>query len=490
MEPHVLISGAGPTGLLLAADLARRGVPFRIVEKSPQPSQLSRAIAVHARTLEILRDLGCATDLCERGIPLRRVRFFRKGEVMVDVDFGQLDTAFPYLLCVHQTETEAVLAATVQRHGGQIERGVRYAAMTQDEGGVTSTVVHPDGREEQIRSAWLVGCDGSHSQVRKDAGLEFSGAAFAEDLWLVDCRLTDPGVPRDGLSSFFAPSGFMACFPMKGDRVRLLCTAPQEAEDGYEPVVEDLRAVWNDRSHFGGELIDDIWTARFKIHARQVSTYRNGRVLVAGDAAHIHSPVGGQGMNTGLQDAHNLGWKLAHAYHGGADLIDSYVSERHALGQRLLLGTDIATRIGTWRNPILRAIRDATARLGSTLAPVQQVALRGLAELDVNYRGSAIVGGSRKFITGLRPGDRAPDLEGRISGLTWTVLLVGGSASFADLAARVQARFENVSIHFQSSGTEGIFVIRPDLYVGWRGRPEDGDALLAHLGGHIDPSLS
>lgn len=480
MEPHVLIAGAGPTGLLLAADLARRGVPFRLAEKSAQPSKLSRAIVVHARTLEILRDFGVADELVSRGLPLQRVRFFRSGKQMVNIDFGQLETAFPFLLCVHQTETENVLSRLVERLNGRIDRGVSFSSMTQNDDGVTSVITHSDGREETVRSQWLVGCDGAHSQVRKAAGLEFSGAHFAEDLWLVDCRIT-ADVPRDGLTSFFAKSGFLACFPMAKGRVRLICTAPADTEEGYEPNFADLQDVWRDRSHFEGDLVDAVWIARFKIHARQVKHYRSGRVLVAGDAAHIHSPVGGQGMNTGLQDAHNLGWKLARAYHGGRDLLDSYEAERHALGQRLLLGTDIATRIGTWRNPLLRSIRDATAWLGSGVAPIQHVALRGVAELDVNYRSSDIVGSSRHFHSGLRPGDRVPDIPGRITGLAPNLLLVGEHEGFDELADLIYRRFPAILVRQETRGDPGIYLIRPDLYVWWRGGVNDAAALVAHL---------
>jgi len=479
-DPSVLVSGAGPTGLLLAADLSRRGVPFRIVDAAPAPSPLSRAIVVHARTLEILRDFGAADELVSRGVPLSRVRMFRGSAPILDVDFSQLDTPFPYLLCVHQTETEQVLANLVEGLGGQIERGVRYTGMSQDADGVNSRLEHADGREEWVRSRWLVGCDGAHSQVRKDGGFAFSGAAYAEDLWLVDCRL-DCDYPSDGLTSFFAPSGFLACFPMAHDRVRLICTAPPEYRDGHEPTLADLQRAWDDRTELGGALADAVWVARFKIHARQVKRYRNGRVLLAGDAAHIHSPVGGQGMNTGLQDAHNLGWRLAQLHRGGRDTLDVYSDERHAVGQRLLRGTDIATKVGTWRNPVLRKIRDTAARIGASIPALQHLVLRGVAELDVHYRGSAGVGGSRTFLTGLRPGDRFPDPQGGLSGETRSLVLVGPRAHFDDLVGVVSGLAEPIAIHYRGEGPQGIYLIRPDLYVGWRGQIDDGPALLKHL---------
>jgi len=543
----VLVVGAGPTGLMLGCELLRHGLRARVVDKATAPSPLSKAIVVHARSLEVLEPLGVADELVARGLQVSRVQLYGDGKLVTSASFEELDTRYPFLLSIPQCDTEAVLAARFEALGGRIERGVEVTALTQDDDGVSVTLGSA-GAEEAVRAAWVIGCDGAHSKVRKEIGLDFHGDAFDEPFMLADVRVAWK-VGHDAVTTFFAASGLAACFPMPDERWRIIMTAPPGDDP---PTREDIEAALRERSGQACEVSDPRWLARFRIHARQVDRYRVGRVLLAGDAAHIHSPVGGQGMNTGLQDAHNLAWKLALVATGNADdrLLDSYHSERHGIGEGLLRATDYATRVATLKSPVARVLRNAVAGFLTSLEVVQARLVRTTAELTLNYKGSPIVGEYTRSVLGARvgrdaaeetptvrawrhfalapgPGERAPDAHvvsahgpGRLMQLMdhrHLLLLFDGRAAtlegyqrLATIAQAVQRRFADViAVHVVVPGAERpaaldwsgsvlhdvdgdleerygaqaecLYLLRPDLYVGFRSQPADEEALLAHL---------
>jgi 2-polyprenyl-6-methoxyphenol hydroxylase-like FAD-dependent oxidoreductase len=531
----VLVIGAGPTGLTLAAELLRRGASVRIVDKLGAPSQLSKAIGVHARTLEILEPLGATAELLERGVKLGGVSVFAGDKTLVDARLDELDTRFPFLLALSQADTEAILTRRLEALGGRVDRGLDLVGLEQNDEQVTA-LLRSARRDTSVTARWIVGCDGAHSSVRRLLGIDFAGKGYDDHFLLGDVQV-DGDLARDRVTTFFHAEGAAAFFPIPDDRVRVMTS---NAGEGADPSLADLQAAVDLRTGKKLRLHDDRWRTRFQIHCRQVPRYRDRRAFLAGDAAHIHSPVGGQGMNTGIQDAHNLAWKLAlvAAGKGGPKLLDSYDVERHGVGAAVLRATDVATRFAMIRAPIARAIRDSLARFLSSLELVQQRLARNAAEIDLSYRGSPIIaesrtsllrarlgpdtaaeepsfGAWRAFAAAPAAGERAPDRPA-VDDKKHTVLLFDGRAQTPDgytnlsrIAKDVHARFGELACvkvvvaagvvppgvadadvlhdddgeleHRYGAHAECAYVIRPDLYIGFRCQPADDAQLIAHL---------
>lgn len=548
----VLVVGAGPTGLTMACEALRRGLSVRIIDSKAGPSTTSKAIVVHARTLEIFEDVGIADALIERGLELRGVTMWAGGEVIVTAEFDDLDTRFHYLLSIAQSETESVLLERLEALGGKVEWETQLIGFRQDGTGATARV--KKAGDETIRAAWLVGCDGAHSAVRRALELELEGTTYEEHFLLADVAIRWD-TRDDRISTWFAEDGMWACFPMKGGRWRVIASAPSSDAAELPPTLEDLQVIFDRRTGSGGVLSDSTWLARFRIHCRQVARYRDDRVFLAGDAAHVHSPAGGQGMNAGIQDAHNLAWKLALVQRGDArgKLLDSYETERHAVGRAILRGTDFATKVGTFKNPVARAARNEAARYLSGFEFVQQRIKSELSELGTSYESSPIVsedrlsmlsarlgsaaggetptlGSMRDFEAGPKAGSRAPDgkvtvagsggtkrLAEVIDGRVHTLLLFDGKSDSDDgydrllaieaavrekwgelvrtfvvtpRAARPSQVPESIPVLLDPDGdlekryaaaTECVYLIRPDLYVGYRSQPADQTKLITYL---------
>src|SRR5208282_1052156 len=300
------------------------------------------------------------------------------------------------------------------------ERSVELVGLAQTADAITVTLKHSDDREEQCRAEYLIGCDGAHSAVRHALNLGFDGAEYEENFALADIRI-DSSMPDDEICGFASEKGLVFFFPITHGRYRMIADVDAERPGG-EPKLEDLQKIVDEQCHIPARLHDPKWMAYFKIHRRQASAYRAGRAFLAGDAAHIHSPAGGQGMNTGLQDAYNLAWKLALTMKGLAKpaLLDSYGAERHAVGRAVLKFSDTMTRVMELRNPVAASIRNRLAPVLSGSDMFRDAATRRVAELEINYRESPIVG---EYHEGLfaslasfggtpRAGDRALDAEG------------------------------------------------------------------------------
>ena len=405
----VLVVGAGPTGLMAAAELIRHGCSVRLIDRLREPDPHSRALAIHARSLEILDDLDVADELIARGIRCKGVAIYANGSAIVRVSLEDLETRFPYVLILPQSESELVLANRLTALGGTIDRGVELVGYEQRDDGVVAQLRSATG-DETVRASWLVGCDGAHSTVRKLAGLEFRGSAYDEQFLLGDVAI-EWDTPSDQVTTFFGTSGVAVCFPLPGNRWRVvMTTAPGDTSEG-PPTPESLQTILAERSGLALRLSEPGWLSRFRIHARQVARYRVERVFLAGDAAHIHSPFGGQGMNTGMQDAHNLAWKLALVQRGGAhaSLLDSYHVERHPIATQILRGTDAMTRVATLRHPVARAVRNQMARFFSSFDVFRERMARNVAELTIDYRKSPIVDEHRDSVLLARIGNDAND---------------------------------------------------------------------------------
>jgi 2-polyprenyl-6-methoxyphenol hydroxylase-like FAD-dependent oxidoreductase len=396
----VLVVGAGPTGLMAACELRRHGLSVRIVDASPEPTKLSKAIAVHARSLEIFDDLGLVDELIDAGTKIGGITVSAAGETLVSAELGDLPTRYAYVLCVAQSETEAVLARRLEKHGVRVERESKLVSFRQDGTGVTATLATKNG-EEKVRAAWLVGADGAHSAVRKQLEIPFEGSTYEERFLLADVAI-EGHLRDDRFTIFFAEDGVLALFPMRDKRFRVIAlVAENHGEDA--PTLDEIGTIVARRSGLPVKVSDARWLAQFRVHCRQVARYRDDRVFLAGDAAHIHSPVGGQGMNTGLHDAHNLAWKLALVHRGDARdlLLDSYEHERHAIGAAILRDTDAATRAITLRHPVAQSVRNQVARFASSFDAIRSRVVAQTAELGVGYESSPIV---REDTTGLLDG--------------------------------------------------------------------------------------
>lgn len=489
-DVDVLVVGAGPTGLMLAGELLRHGLTVRCIDLTKGPCTESRAIVVHARTLEILDDLGVGDTFVESGKKLVGATMWAAGEAIVRADFDELDTKHPYLLSISQAKTEALLAKLLEERGGKVERETELVTFRQDGTGVTATL-RKGGKEETCRAGWIVGCDGCRSVVRKTLDIPFVGATYDDRFLLADVTI-DWDVRDDRISAYFGEDGLVACFPLPDKRWRIIGTARAGDERTEAPTIEEMQTLFTARTATKGKLGDAGWLARFRIHCRQVESYRDDRAFLCGDAAHIHSPAGGQGMNTGMHDGHNLAWKLALVHRGdGRDrLLESFGHERHKVGQALLSGTDAATKVGTLKNAFARGMRNEIARFLSSFEFVQARIVRDVAELGIEYRTSPIVredvtgllharigtaaggetptlGSVREFGAGPVAGARAPDGRVTVAGAQGTtrllseidtkkttVLLFDGKSSsqegyarFAEIEKAVRERFgKNVDV--------------------------------------------
>jgi 2-polyprenyl-6-methoxyphenol hydroxylase-like FAD-dependent oxidoreductase len=353
----VLIVGAGPAGLTLAIGLAQQGRLVTIVDSQAASDHTSRAAVVHARTLEVLAPYGVADRLAAQGIQAPRFTIRDRGRILVTVPFDDLPTAYPYTLMVSQAVTEAVLLQRLTELGGHVLRPYLVTSLEQDDAGVTATF--SDGG--QIRAAYVVGADGMHSTVREQAGIGFIGGTYAESFTLADVRLSG-GVSDNEVILYFSPAGLVVVAPLPGGIHRIVATvkdSPQQPDIAFVQHLLDTRGPAAQRA----TVHKVVWGSRFRVHHRIADSYRAGRMLLAGDAAHVHSPAGGQGMNAGIADAVALAESLGVVLDGGSPgLLDTYTATRRPVAQQVVSLADRLTRLATV-NRRLRPVRNLALRL-------------------------------------------------------------------------------------------------------------------------------
>ncbi len=409
----VLVVGAGPVGLTAACELARRGVTVRIIDKAPAIPATSRALAIFPRTLEVFTFMGMASRIIEAGRRLEGISISNERGPLAQLDLGGLSTPYPFALSLAQSETERLLAAHLTDLGVEVQRGVELVGFAQDENGVRAILRNAGGApntEKSVRASWLLGCDGAHSTVRHILGAAFEGAQYREAFVLADVKLTG-ALSLDLAHLFFSKDGFLGIVPFGTGEARIIVNLPvlPPEKSGPEPTLADFQAFVRQRGAHQARLSDATWISRFNIAYRKVKQFQHGRVFLAGDAAHIHSPAGGQGMNTGIQDAYNLAWKLALVMHGQspAGLLESYGAEREPVARGVLHFTDRLTRMATARSVLGRQLRDFALPWLFRLKGVTDRAARRIAELDIHYPDSSL----SEDYSGepLRAGDRAPD---------------------------------------------------------------------------------
>ncbi len=466
MDTDVLVVGAGPTGLMLANQLARRGVRVRIIDRHPGPSLQTRALGVQARTMEIYAKLGIVERALELGKRGTGANLWAQGRKMARVplgEAGQLVTPYPYILILGQDDNEGIMGEKLLDLGLSVEWNTELVAIEQQSDGVAATLQHPDGGSQTIRVGWVGGCDGARSTVRELNGITFPGAPYEHVFFVADAEMTGTMV-EDEVNVYLWRDGFHLLFPMRGrDHWRIVGILPpalRTANDvQFETVLPSLR------SEAGAVSIKSCsWFSTYRIHHRCASRFRSRRCFVLGDAAHIHSPVGAQGMNTGLQDAYNLAWKLALVIMGKADaaLLDSYEEERLPVARRLLHTTDRAFRLvvsDSWLAGLLRTkILARIAAFAMTFGRLQKLAFRTVSQTGIEYRKSPLSKSLESWPSGApQSGDRFPWLR---------------------LKLRSDGPVEDMFQKFDDTGFDLIVFGQPSLP---QGVPNLGELLRVHL---------
>ena len=480
----VIVVGAGPTGLLLAGDLAAADVPVTLVERRPQRiSNLSRAFVLHARTLEQLDARGLADRLEPKGQTLDRIRLFGRLSVALDT----LPSRFNHLLVIPQYEVEEVLRRRAEEAGVRFVYETEVTGLSQDGDGVSLEVRGADGESAELRAAYVVGTDGMRSAVRDAIGLPFPGKSVIRSVVLADVLLDEK--PESVLTANAVGDAFAFIAPFGDGYYRVIGWHRDRDVADTEPVeLDEIKEIA--RLALGRDygMRDARWMSRFHSDERQAPAYRVGRVFLAGDAAHVHTPAGGQGMNTGLQDAANLGWKLASVVNGHADsaLLDTYQAERHPVGESVLRSSGGIMRLAMAKSPWALAFRAVLTAVLNRVGPARRKAAGRLTGIGYAYgapRGSHSLVGTRVPDVALESGRLYEALRGG------RFVLVTPGASKPYRAAEHAGRKGRLTVESWASDRRTTVLVRPDGYVAWAAESPDADAtaveaaLTAALGG-------
>ena len=418
INTDVIIIGAGPTGLSLACQLTRYGIDFVVVEKNESFTPFSKAIGVQARTLEIYDQLGLAQPAIEEGEIAKMIRLIEGGEVRGEMhlsNFGKDLSQFPYMLMLEQSKNEELLYKYLRSKERDVLWRTELESFTQDENGVTARIKTAGGESQTVHGKYLVGCDGASSPVRKGLGLTFEGSTFERLFYVADARV-DWELPHDSLHVCLAREVFTAFFPMKGEnRYRIIGTFPESKnEEQAEVLYEEIEQQIKDEAKLSLEISDVRWFSLYKVHSRRVNKFSNGRCFLAGDSAHIHSPAGAQGMNTGIGDAYNLAWKLALVVKGVAaeSILDTYNEERLANAQRLLESTDRIFEFAAGSNWLMAFVRTtifpAVAGYVTNIEPIRKRLFPLISQIGINYRDHTLSYHTEDESDEVQAGDRLP----------------------------------------------------------------------------------
>jgi 2-polyprenyl-6-methoxyphenol hydroxylase-like FAD-dependent oxidoreductase len=419
MRTDVLIVGAGPTGLALACQLIRFGVDFRIIDKKEGTTPYSKAIGVQARTLEIYEQMGLADDLIGLGTVAEKIRMFAGGKMRgeaVFADIGKGISPYPFVLLVEQGLHERLLYDHIRSNGRDVIWNAQLERFSQCESGVSAEIMNPDGAVDKIEAKFLVGCDGAKSSVRKSLGLEFSGSTFERMFYVADVEL-DWEYGHDALQVFLMRNSLLAFFPMVGERrYRIVGTFPEEfAKDEGDVLYEEIEERIRLDSDIDLDITNVNWFSTYRVHTRHVDKFSVGRCFLAGDSAHIHSPAGAQGMNTGIQDGYNLAWKLAMVLRGHAspELLETYNEERLPNAKMLTQTTDRFFGLVASPDPLLVFLRiyvfPYVANLLLSLDVVKRFVFPRISQIAINYRGSSL--SEQHGNIKAKAGDRMPWFE-------------------------------------------------------------------------------
>ena len=489
-KTNVLIVGAGPVGLTMAAELARYGLSVRIVDRSRERSVQSKAIVIWPRTLELIDRMepGLAGRFIEAGLAVSDARVFCGEEEIVHLDLGRVDSPYNFALMIPQSETERLMEELLLRYGVKVERQTELISFEQTSGGINACISQADGSEERIDSAWLIGCDGAHSTVRHQLGFEFAGKTDATDWYLADVDLNLPANPPE-IRIDWHSSGVLLLFPLSKVRYRVIANVQMQNNSGNAghslpvPNLADIQEFLTERGPLGIAASNPRWLSSFTVNERKVDKYYEGRVLLAGDAAHVHSPAGGQGMNTGMQDAFNLAWKLSLAARGACSaelLCESYSVERSAVAAEVLKATGRATELAIMKGSFRQFVRNHLAAAAMGVKFVNHAAADTLSEIDIAYAGSPLISNAGADHLAPHAGHRAP--AGNVN------LPVGAESSdrfimFANAEKAPQQLLDSyarlidpeLGPAFQPGG---MWLVRPDGYVAVSTREGDWQSIF------------
>jgi 2-polyprenyl-6-methoxyphenol hydroxylase-like FAD-dependent oxidoreductase len=515
-DTDILVVGAGPTGLMLANQLARRGLKPLIIDRHAGPAEQTRAMAVQARTMEIYAKMGVIDEALARGAVAGAANMWANGRWTARVPIGDIGrnlSPYPFVLMLGQDENERILGAELANHGVAIHWNTELVALVQSPDHVEVTLKQPDGSSRRISTKWVAGCDGSRSPVRELSGIGFPGAPYAQTFFVADTEAT--GSMKAGeLNIYLWRDGFHLFFPMKGrDRWRVIGILPRRLREREDLEFDEL--IPSIQGEAGSDLAfkQCSWFSTYRIHHRAAERFRDRRCFLLGDAAHIHSPAGGQGMNTGLQDAYNLAWKLALVVEGRAapTLLDTYEEERMPVAKRLLETTDRAFQLvvseGSFAALLRTKIIARVAAAAMRFEAVRRFAFGTVSQLGIAYPQSTLSHSLPGFTQqGPKAGDRFPWLQVRMDGdgavkdlhremddTRFNLLLFGQPVTSVRLPASGLVRALVVPLDADNQAElkranisgPSFYLLRPDGHVGLCGGQFDAAAIARYLAEHV-----
>ena len=530
-DTDVLIAGAGPVGKTLACELARHGVRFRLVDGAAGPKDISKALILHSRTQEVQELMGVLPRSQAQSNPLTHINMHAYGQKIAEITAG-VDGPYPHALILGQDRTERILEAHLQSLGGSVDWHTALTGFMQDGESVTATLRRSDGQEETVRARYLVGCEGSDSVVRKSLNLQFSGDRYEGEQFIqADCKIRWT-LPSGVSYLFLTREGYMMVIEMPDDIVRIFISLPDpDPSNQAAPTLQEVQDALNELGQTDALLSNPVWLARYRTSHRYADRFREGRAFIAGDAAHIHVPLGGQGMNTGIQDAFNLAWKLAYTLKGQAHpaLLDTYNAERHPVAAALIEGTNRGYTTILHPKELTQQVVRRIGPFVMRQAVVQEKLQNVLQEMNIAYSDTPLAadyGGSR----GPKAGERAPDAVAvrladcatvrvfdLLHGTHWLLLLFCGPDAAQETGQTLAALRQRIALQYGDlihayivvadtkppvtpdapdavlMDTEHflhdrydvrspcLYLIRPDDYVGFRGKIADEPHLTAYL---------
>lgn len=519
-NPDVLIVGAGPTGLMLACQLAIHKTSFRIIDKTKDHTTQSRALVIQARSLEIFDQMGISDEAIRRGKNTKAIGAFFNGRKVLRVTVSNMGaglTNFPHLLMLEQSHTESILVEFLKDRNHHVERQTELKCFSRNNDGVSATFKLADGSEETIVAKYLVGTDGAHSLVREQLKIPFGGKTYEQSLFVLDCK-AEVDIPDNEMYLAFSGEAFGGFFPLTNGRWRILGDIPKRIREKKEITFEEIRESFANRLNMNVKLYDPQWISAYRAHHRYASTFRKDRCFLAGDAAHIHSPVGAQGMNTGLQDAYNLAWKLTLVIKGKAkdSLLDTYTEERITIAKNLVRSTDRVFNVVTSDSKLIKGFKlyivpivlKVAAPIFQKLKFIQHYAFKMVSEIGISYRHQSL---SQNASVGRfpahapKPGDRLPFAQYSVENerieniqdkmrMKFFCLFVFSESIPKDMA-ELQETFKglfSIEIIPPNKQTKnlydkfgliknGYYLIRPDMYVAFRANNLDIEHLKKYF---------
>lgn len=514
IKTDVAIIGAGPTGLSLACQFVRYGIDFVIIDKNESVTPYSKAIGVHARTLEIYEQIGLASKAIQEGTIAGKVHLLAGGEVRGEFDLshiGERLSPYPFMLMLEQSKNERLLYEYLQSHQKKVLWNSEFENLSQTATGVTVQVRTADGTSQTIEAKYLVGCDGAKSPVRHALKLDFEGSTFERTFYVADAQV-DWNFSHEALHVCLSKNSFVIFFPLKGEtRYRIVGVFPEEfAKDENEILYEEIEARIKDESRLELDIHDVEWFSTYKVHTRRVSSFSSGRCFVAGDAAHVHSPAGAQGMNTGIQDGYNLAWKMAAVLKGQADekLLKTYNEERLENAENLLRTTDRLFQFAAGSDWFLEFLRTnvlpSVAGFLFSIDAVKRFIFPTISQIGINYRHSSLSRHAGDETFDVKAGDRMPyfldngsSIYDKLQSPKFHLLAFSESQDLAQgLKADIESQyaewveFIDVSLQPQVAEIFGtnkpfIMLVRPDNYIGFLSTVLSLDSFKDYVKGFI-----